>query len=253
MIATDDAVRPVKPKAPRPIPENIPVQLRELPQWVNWRYEFRDDDWTKVPCIPRTGANAKSNDPSTWATFDEASRHAQRFDGFGFQFGDSGFVGIDLDDCRDPLTGKLTLFAEEIVERFNTYAEVSPSGEGVKLFLRGTWEGTGKNKLVNGTDRIEVYPRGRYFTVTGAKLPGARTRFGSANRNSTPSGRSTSRIQSPRTAAMVIRMASCAGTTAAASLSGHGNTSPRWIPPSLASVGTTAHSMLLARYCWGSG
>jgi putative DNA primase/helicase len=173
VIATDDAVRPIKPNAPRPILENIPVQLRELPQWVNWRYEFRDDDWTKVPCIPRTGANAKSNDPSTWATFDESARHAQRFDGLGFQFGDSGFVGVDLDDCRDPVTGKLTPFAEKVVERFNTYAEVSPSGEGVKLFLRGTWNGSGKNRLVNGTDRIEVYPRGRYFTVTGAKLPGA--------------------------------------------------------------------------------
>jgi hypothetical protein len=136
---------------------------------VCWRYEFRDGDWTKIPCNPRTGANAKSNDPSTWTSFDDAIRHASQFDGIGFQFGDSGYVGIDLDDCRDPTTGTLSSFAQQILRRFDSYAEVSPSGAGVKVFLRGNWKDTGKHKRI-GKDRIEVYPRLRYFTVTGAKL-----------------------------------------------------------------------------------
>ncbi len=171
MISTDDAARPVKPKAPRPNLENIPAELRDLRQWVVWRYEFRDGDWTKVPYNPQTGTRAKSNDSATWGTLDEAVRAMSQYDGIGFQFGDCGFVGIDLDDCRDPATGNLTPFAEGMIERFATYSEVSPSGKGVKLFIHGTWSGTGKNRRINGTDRIEVYPRGRYFTFTGAKLP----------------------------------------------------------------------------------
>jgi putative DNA primase/helicase len=139
---------------------------------VCWRYEFRDGDWSKIACNPRTGANAKSNDPSTWTSFDDAIRHASRFDGIGFQFGDCGYVGIDLDDCREPTTGALSSFAQQILRRFDSYAEVSPSGAGVKVFLLGNWKDTGKHKRI-GKDRIEVYPRLRYFTVTEAKLPEA--------------------------------------------------------------------------------
>jgi hypothetical protein len=170
---TDDR-RPVKPRTAPPVLEAIPAALRELPQWVSWRYEYREGDWTKVPYDPKSGMRAKSNNPSTWTSVDEAeaARHAKRHDGVGFEFGDSGLVGIDLDDCRDGTTGELTLFARDLLKRFPTYAEVSPSGTGVKLFLRGTWPDTGKHKRI-GTDQIEVYPRGRYFTVTGRRLDDA--------------------------------------------------------------------------------
>jgi hypothetical protein len=171
-LALPDDRRPTKPRTAPPVLDAIPQELRALPNWVVWLYEYRDGDWTKVPYDPRTGAKARSNDPSTWASFDEAVRHAGRYDGIGFQFGDSGLVGIDLDDCRDQKTGELTRFAQRIVSRFETYGEVSPSGTGVKLFVRGTWPDGGKQRRIDG-NKIEVYPRGRYFTVTGQRLDSA--------------------------------------------------------------------------------
>jgi hypothetical protein len=43
-------------------------------------------------------------------------------------------VGIDLDSCRDA-NGAIADWAQGVITRFNTYAEVSPSETGVKLFF----------------------------------------------------------------------------------------------------------------------
>ena len=64
---------PTMPRPPMVVPATadlIPKSLAELDQWVNWRFELREDKWTKVPLQPN-GRAAKSNDPSTWATFEK--------------------------------------------------------------------------------------------------------------------------------------------------------------------------------------
>ena len=79
-------------------------------------------------------------------------------------------VGIDLDTCRDTETGQVNEFATSIVRELDSYSEVSPSGRGIHIILRGT--------LPHGwrrTPGIEVYDRGRYFTVTGECLPDTRS------------------------------------------------------------------------------
>lgn len=90
-----------------------------------------------------------------------------------------GSPGIDLDGCRDPETGAVAQWAQSIIDRFRTYTEVSPSGTGVKLFLRGKSPlQKGKKKTVdaerigNKTPGIELYDHGRYFTVTGWQVNG---------------------------------------------------------------------------------
>ena len=82
--------------------ENIPAELKSLPRWVCWRFEQRGGKATKVPYTP-TGRRAKSNDPATWAAFDEcrAAHERGRFDGIGFQLDGSGIVGVDIDHARD--------------------------------------------------------------------------------------------------------------------------------------------------------
>ena len=57
-----------------------PAELRERPQWVAWRYEVRKGKPTKVPIKPSSGGKAKSNDSSTWDTFDAALRAANCMD-----------------------------------------------------------------------------------------------------------------------------------------------------------------------------
>jgi primase-polymerase (primpol)-like protein len=83
---------------------------------------------------------AKANDPATWATFpaawDYCLQHAGDVDGVGFVFAqDDPFSGIDLDNARDVRTGQLEPWAARVVEDLDSYAEVSPSGTGVKIFV----------------------------------------------------------------------------------------------------------------------
>jgi len=84
----------------------------------------------------------------------------------GFVLGDR-WCGIDLDDVRNPDTGEITPEAAALVERVGTYAEVSPSGTGLKLFGRGKWTGKKHRYPFPGGGELEVYDSGRYFTVTG--------------------------------------------------------------------------------------
>ena len=146
-----------------PDPAGIPDALAARPQWVAWDYVRRSGRWTKLPIDPASRRPAKSNDPGTWNSLPSALA-VPNVAGVGFMFhADDPFCGIDLDDCRDPETGSLTAECQRIVDAFNSYVEVSPSGTGVKLFIKGT--------LPNGAGRkcghIEIYDRGRYFAVTG--------------------------------------------------------------------------------------
>jgi hypothetical protein len=154
-------------------PGGIPGQLKAIDRWVGWRLKVQGDQWKKVPISCHTGRQAKVNDPATWASFDAAFSNAQKHpaDGVGIVFvADDDFAGVDLDDCRDPVSREVQPWASEIIQRLNSYAEVSPSGTGVKVFLRGKPPGARRRK-----GSIEVYGEGRYFTVTGQHLAGTPT------------------------------------------------------------------------------
>jgi hypothetical protein len=158
--------------------DGIPAELRERRQWVCWRYERREGKegqrkWTKVPVDPKTGRLASSTDPQTWGDFGDALAryHGDRrhVDGVGYVFSpDDPFAGVDLDDARDPRSGELAGWAAPILAALDSYAEVSPSGTGVKVFVRGQVP-TGGNRRGN----VEMYHAGRFFAVTGLRLDGA--------------------------------------------------------------------------------
>ena len=151
--------------------ENIPGELKELDQWVAWKAAPRPNGiLAKVPVCPMTGANASTNDPTTWGTYDQAATFYNRggMAGIGFVFTDADpFCGIDLDDCREPNSGDLAEWVEEIIYRLESYTEVSPSGTGLKIFCRGQLDGPGRN-----FGDVEIYSSKRFFTVTGDKIPG---------------------------------------------------------------------------------
>jgi len=172
--------RPAKPAA------LTLAALGGRPIWVGWRQETRAGRLTKVPYDPRTGRRAASDDPGTWATRDEADwwTAKERADGIGLMFcpvdGGAFLCGIDLDSCRD-LDTDITPWAQEIVDRFDSYSEVSPSGAGVKVFfairdgdlgaVETLFDGKYGRAFKNGgggdhPPAIEVYRGKRYFTVT---------------------------------------------------------------------------------------
>lgn len=161
--------------------DKIPTTLRERPHWVLWKIVQRDKP-TKVP-FSVNGSPAKANDPSTWSPFEEVTAAFMRggFAGIGYEFlADDSLCGVDLDGCRDPETGVVADWAREIIADLNTYAEVSPSHTGVKLFGVGSLPtGTGRKRDLDAslktTDKnpaIECYDRGRYFAVTGWRIKG---------------------------------------------------------------------------------
>jgi putative DNA primase/helicase len=82
-----------------------------------------------------------------------------------------GLVGIDLDDGIDPETSALKPWAAALLARLDSYAEVSPSGTGLKVWVRGTKPGTGWCKEPFADGEVEMYDRGRFFTVTGLRWP----------------------------------------------------------------------------------
>jgi hypothetical protein len=96
---------------------------------------------------------------------------------------DAPYVGLDWDDCRDPSTGMIAPAALEMIQFFGSYAEVSPSGTGVKMIILGTMPtegGRGKNfrpgtTWDDGLGPIEYYRRGRFFALTGWHLAGTPT------------------------------------------------------------------------------
>jgi len=164
---------PQPPPRPVALPVSataIPDQLKALPQWVTWRYTWLEDRqlWDKPPKRARTGKAASSTNPKTWSPFADALSAYERsdLDGVGFAPTEAnGLVGVDLDHCRDPDTGVIEDWALAIVTRLDTYAEVSPSGTGLRLWARGTLPPRGRKK-----GHIEVYSHGHYLTVTGNHL-----------------------------------------------------------------------------------
>jgi len=152
---------------------SVPEDLKLIPRWVLWRYVKKTKPngthvWAKVP-FGIDGKPASSTDPRTWATYDEAADYLifNDFDGLGIVLGDD-LHGIDIDDCRDPVTGKLTDFAQEVLDKVDGYAEVSPSGTGIKIFSRTNLDSSRTKKEFG----VELYRDGRYFTVTGHQLEG---------------------------------------------------------------------------------
>jgi putative DNA primase/helicase len=156
MIAARRELLPVRP-------EGIPVELKRRPQWVNFEVVRKPDGrLDKVPYTPGTKRRASTTDLMTWRTFEEALAGLEQFDGVGFVFcsGDP-YVGIDLDDCVDPETGQIELWALQIIEELDSYTEFSPSGKGVHIIVKGKIPSAVKR------DEIEMYDCKRFFTITG--------------------------------------------------------------------------------------
>lgn len=155
-------------------PDGVPDALTDYSQWLLWSPVRKPDKWDKQPrdaAAPDTDHGIDATDSANLTGFSTAADAVTDRDdrGLGFTFMTDGpLVGVDLDDCRDPDTGELTERAETIVESLESYAEVSPSGTGVHVIVRGELTEDDRNR----NNDVEVYDRGRYFTVTGDHLEG---------------------------------------------------------------------------------
>lgn len=153
----------------------IPDCLKNHAQWVLWKAE----NDTKVPYRP-SGSKASKTNPEHLSAFATVAAAAERFSGIGFVFTpDDPFVGIDLDGCRNPVSGEIDDWARGVVEGINSYTEVSPSETGLKIIALGSSPFDGGRNISLAMDNrhgkrpgIEVYDRGAYFCVTGRRVRG---------------------------------------------------------------------------------
>ena len=147
---------------------NIPDELKQLNNWCVWKFQERNGKRTKIPFNAETGEFAKSNDPSTWSSY-ETAINAENVDGVGFFF-EPPYLGIDIDDIDDALHryfqgDKIDNIVAEFNEAFKSYTEISPSGNGLHIIVKGQIPGSRRRK-----NNIEMYDSGRFFTMTGKTI-----------------------------------------------------------------------------------
>ena len=157
--------------------------MRDLAQWVVFRIVERRGRSTKEPIRPfgRKVEKAAVNRSSTWRGFDEAIAYARlhRLDGVGFVFtAEDDLTFIDLDHVRDVETGEIQPEAAQLIAMLDSYTEVSPSGDGVHLYVAGELPARVRHKIGDyfgpGT-ALELYDSRRFGCFTGRGLDGRDT------------------------------------------------------------------------------
>jgi putative DNA primase/helicase len=167
----------IRPSRPVFRPDGIPQELQRLPRWVCWAYTWSrtKKKWDKPPRRV-DGRLASSTDAATWCDFglavDAVESDFPRFDGVGLVLTGDGLVAVDLDRCiaeggadaaRAGHLDGIDAWARAIVRDLDSYTELSPSGHGLRIFVRGRLRrGSGNRKGC-----FEVYDCARYVTLTG--------------------------------------------------------------------------------------
>jgi hypothetical protein len=161
---------------PAPSRANVPAELRELQAFLIWRVEHDpgSDKALKVPFWSaggrRYGKQGSPQDRAQLTTFAAAKEAAVRrgFDGVGFApLPEFGVTALDFDHCIDA-DGNLPPDVEAITKR--TYAERSPSGKGIRAFLKGD---LGNRKAMPDSRYgwgFETFSSNAFVTVTGHVL-----------------------------------------------------------------------------------
>jgi len=149
----------------------IPETLKCKPNWLFWKYETVGGEKRKPPTCAN-GKKINPHDPSNLHPFSivEEKFDPQIHEGIGFSLTGSGFIGLDFDDCLTIPNDFSSLkdWAVPIVELIKgNYIEISPSGNGIKSFIKGKkpyWINETHIKKDDG--KIEIHDH-QYFTVTG--------------------------------------------------------------------------------------
>src|SRR5262245_4312341 len=163
---------------------NLPpalLPLAEQKRWVVWDWQLRQtklaEKWTNPPLQARDPRrNARSNDPSTWDTYEAAVNAV--FDGnaagIGFMLSGSDIGAGDLDHVRDPQSGAVEPWAERLCAEANgAYREITVSGGGLRII--GKCAGAEMHRKFTFDRKtgagVELYRNtARYITISGLQL-----------------------------------------------------------------------------------
>lgn len=163
---------------------HIPTELRSLRRWIRWQLVVAGEKITKKP-------DCSTRDESRFRTFEPVVPEP-----FGRGFATTGDVvlrdgyhllALDLDACRHPNSDRIEPWAADIVGTLNSYAEATPSGSGLRVWVAVRKRPAGvKSKVrimhpapagVNKKPELQIFGLGPagYVTVSGAVLADYRT------------------------------------------------------------------------------
>jgi AAA domain/Primase C terminal 2 (PriCT-2) len=153
----------------------LPDELLARRNWILWKLVPRPDKKPlKVPYYAkggvREGKQGTESDIAKLATFGEAYAKFQsgKFAGLGFApTPGCGLVFLDFDNCVTP-AGVIDARIETLCG--GTYAEVSPSGTGVRAIFLGD---VGNHKAPTTPDQcgVETFSSNGFVTITGNVMP----------------------------------------------------------------------------------
>jgi len=137
-----------------------------MDRWILWQIEYKNNKPTKVPKNAITLNNASSTGAGTWTTYVKAKEQHTKFNnkyGIGFVLDGTGIVAVDIDNCIK--NNELTSSAKDIIKKINSYAELSPSNHGVRIFCKATLDFNTRKK-----GNYEIFNSKKYATVTGNRI-----------------------------------------------------------------------------------
>lgn len=153
-----------------PVVENIPEELKQRKQWVLWKavLDKEKQEYSKVPYQANGIDKASSTGVDTWDTFERIEEAYENGigEGIGFVLSESDpYACIDIDGLDN--VEVLPALAQKIVD--TSYAELSPSGTGVHVWIRYSHDSQ-KFKNKNTKLGYELYDKKRFITVTGESI-----------------------------------------------------------------------------------
>jgi|GEM_PF-2834230 len=157
-------------------PEGIPEEMKARPQWIVWKLTpNKDGNLQRVPFQVKMGGrlvHASSTKPETWSTFKDALKcfnHRPDVDGISFALSPSdSYIGIDVDQCVND-KGMTSTKMNEILAGLDSYTELSPGGDGLRIFIQVNKEFKCKRKKFPeySIGELEVYFKSKFLTITG--------------------------------------------------------------------------------------
>lgn len=166
--------------------DSIPTELRSKDRWLLWRWERRGEKNTKPPfkIVYSKGETlferASVTEPKDWSPFGDVVNNLKtgKFSGIGFVLtDDDDILAYDLDHCLNIKNGDLEPWADKLVKELNSYTEITPSGDGLRVIIRGDVPEAGRQtRHLSSPDgkkqgAVECYKNKRYITVTGIHYP----------------------------------------------------------------------------------
>ena len=147
----------------------IPTQLKDQPRWIFWQYQTKNNGLKTKPPVSVDGRLVDVHQAANLYSFSFVKQkfNPQIHQGIGFCLTDSGYIGIDIDNCLQVpgQADSLKDWAVPILQSLaGNYTEISPSGLGLKTFIKGykpDW--MDQTHIKRGDGKVEIHDLAKYM------------------------------------------------------------------------------------------